>query len=818
MTWTAPVRRRAVVGALSAGLMVASATAALNLPASAAEASAAPAASARFSVAATAGGYRVTLHLDSALEARDALPEVAVDGTVIGTASVSADGRTVSAVTSDASVASASSAEVAYDGVVPSAAGARAKMRTVAPAAPAPLTSAAVLADDPATPGPYVVSRADYDFGDTATTLPGLGGRYNELRGAVYLPTGATGKRPVVIFLHGRHSACYNPTTLKSDNSIWPCAPGFQPINSYLGYTEQANALASHGYVVVSISADGINAQDAPYTDDAGTAARGQLVLQTLDLLDRWNDGKGDKKQRAALTGRLDLTTVGLMGHSRGGEGVVEAALQNAALHHPYGIKAVFPLAPIDFARETLPDVPMAVMLPYCDGDVSNQQGQHYYDDSRYAHADDVLRSSLMVMGADHNFFNTEWTPGVSTAPSNDDWSAADDSVCGTASPTSQRLAPAAQRAVGTAYIDGFFRMVLGGEKQFLPLFDGSGSTVRSTGSAAVYTEAQQPGSQRLDVAPLEAAASNVKVSGFATGAYCASSSVRVTQGSGTTPCFTLPQTSRSPHFTPASYAGWVPISPVLKTVWTDASVPASVRATLPAGSFDVSRFSALTFRAALEENQTGPADMDVTVVDGRGTTQSVSVSSVSPALTPFPASTNTPNGLALLPKTWMRTVRIPLSSLTSLDLHDVREVRLTPRSATGGAYLSDLAFDTPGVGAGGPSTLPQLSIADASVDEGNAPGYAAMTISLSDKLKAPASAWLSVVTGTTQLEAQAIPVQFPVGARSVTVQVPLLGNTTPEATPVSVNKIGVSAPKGVLLDDEFAALTIRDDDAVVAP
>ena len=63
-------------------------------------------------------------------------------------------------------------------------------------------------------------------------------------------------------------------------------------------------------------------------------------------------------------------------------------------------------------------------MLPYCDGDVSNQQGQHFIDDSRYAYDDDVLRSTVWVMGANHNFFNTVWTPGKYAYSTSDDWGA----------------------------------------------------------------------------------------------------------------------------------------------------------------------------------------------------------------------------------------------------------------------------------------------------------------------------------------------------------------------------------------------------------
>ena len=35
-------------------------------------------------------------------------------------------------------------------------------------------------------------------------------------------------------------------------------------------------------------------------------------------------------------------------------------------------------------------------------------------------------------MGANHNFFNTEWTPGLSQAPSFDDWGGGKNATCGT--------------------------------------------------------------------------------------------------------------------------------------------------------------------------------------------------------------------------------------------------------------------------------------------------------------------------------------------------------------------------------------------------
>ncbi|MDD9205057.1 hypothetical protein PU560_01090, partial [Georgenia sp. 10Sc9-8] len=164
-----------------------------------------------------------------------------------------------------------------------------------------------------------------------------------------------------------------------------------------------------------------VNSNDNQLAIDYGATARGGLILSHLDLLAQANAGDAPALD-PVLTGRLDLDHVGLMGHSRGGDGVVRAALMNAALEEPYGIESVLPLAPVDFGRLSLPDVPTYTMLPYCDGDVVNLQGQHFYEDSRYAFDDDVLRATGLVMGANHNFFNTVWTPGLYGFAVSDDW------------------------------------------------------------------------------------------------------------------------------------------------------------------------------------------------------------------------------------------------------------------------------------------------------------------------------------------------------------------------------------------------------------
>ena len=91
-------------------------------------------------------------------------------------------------------------------------------------------------------------------------------------------------------------------------------------------------------------------------------------------------------------------------------------------------------------------------------------------------------------MGADHNFFNTEWTPGLSAAPSFDDWGGTRDRTCGSQNPS--RLSAAQQRKVGRAYIAGAVHLFADDDDSVLPMFDGSPVAVPSAGDADVRSHA----------------------------------------------------------------------------------------------------------------------------------------------------------------------------------------------------------------------------------------------------------------------------------------------------------------------------------------
>jgi hypothetical protein len=144
-------------------------------------------------------------------------------------------------------------------------------------------------------------------------------------------------------------------------------------------------------------------------------------------------------------------------------------------------------------------------------------------------------------------------------------------------------------------------------------------------------------------------------------------------------------------------------------------STDGRLRVSLGTAKRNLSRFSALTVRLAPDPSTSGPVDLTIRITDGDGNTKSTVVSNVSKALDRL---TGVDFGL---PKTVLRSVRIPLATLKGIDLSDVRTIDfLTNRVSTGSVFVSDLAAVKPSIGASGPIRLPRLSTHDLTVTEGD--------------------------------------------------------------------------------------------------
>jgi hypothetical protein len=547
---------------------------------------------------------------------------------------------------------------------------------------------------DPGATGPYAVTREEYDYGNLAFQ-PGNFPSAVEVKASVHHPTDMTGGPfPLIVFLHGRHATCYRGSTA---SLRWPCAANQQPIPSYQGYDYIAQTLASNGYIVVSVSANGINAFDNNVTD-LGMQARAELMQRHLDQWRTFNT-TGAAPFGTKFVGKVDLTRVGTMGHSRGGEGVVKHYVYNTSLGSPYTIKAVLPLAPVDFNRPVVNNAALEVILPYCDGDVSDNQGVHFFDDARYNVAGDPgAKHTIQVMGANHNFYNTIWTPGMFAAGTADDWTSGvsggtADAQCGTGA-GNHRLTSAQQRGTGLAYLSAFMRVYVGGETQFTPVLTGAAPPPASAQTTDLHVTYHAPdaATKRRDVNRL-LTATNLTTNTLG-GATTQTGLTPHDLCGGNSPepqhCLSAAQsTSRQPHTVPSARSSLRGLSQ-LRTGWNANG--ASYSNDLPLGARDVSSFQTLQFRASVNfddtRNAKAPQNFTVVLVDGTGAQASVRVGDVSNVLF-YPPGTTGP-----VPKVLLNMVRLPLTSFTGVNLADIRTIQFRFDQTTQGALLiSDLAF-----------------------------------------------------------------------------------------------------------------------------
>ncbi|BBE74586.1 hypothetical protein [Oharaeibacter diazotrophicus] len=274
---------------------------------------------------------------------------------------------------------------------------------------------------------------------DEATVLAGT---KVDLWAEVYRPAElGTSRHPLLVFLHGNHGTCgrfdRGRGVRVDDNAEYTidgkCPAGYTVTPNHLGYAYLARALAARGYVVVSINANrGITAGVGDADDSGLNLARGRLILRHLALLSDWNRGAGAIAVPATLgfdpKGTLDFAQVGLLGHSRGGEGARAALVQwrdagsvFPAMIGPMTIRAIFEIGPVDGQTARVLDakgVASMILLPSCDGDVSTLEGMSVFDRT-FGFVDDTVRAprgTFEVWGANHNAYNTEWLESDSFA------------------------------------------------------------------------------------------------------------------------------------------------------------------------------------------------------------------------------------------------------------------------------------------------------------------------------------------------------------------------------------------------------------------
>ncbi len=347
--------------------------------------------------------------------------------------------------------------------------------------------------EDPASVGPFPVGTAELDEPNGISGMPfdpmGMTGPdyvVDLAWGYIMYPAQAAGSlQPVsntqpnyrvAVFLHGRHRNCDSNGAAAGGSATyeWPggCADANR-IPNHRGYDYILQRLASQGIIAVSIDAFEIQKDNSDWNYDL----RGRLVLKWLDKLRDWNDN-GTDPFGGIFQGKIDMSRVALSGHSRGGEGVVAAQHLNQTWPNPHDIVAVNAIAPTD--QNWLPlnggsfyyqmtDAPYHVILGSRDGDIWDFHGMRTYDRAYPEGMPNRKHKAVsFVYGANHNFFNTIWTPTADLGWPNP-WAGAVDE--GESAPF--EMSAAGQRAIARTTIAAFFRRHLQDLEPYKEIFTG---------------------------------------------------------------------------------------------------------------------------------------------------------------------------------------------------------------------------------------------------------------------------------------------------------------------------------------------------------
>ena len=404
---------------------------------------------------------------------------------------------------------------------------------------------------------------------------------------------------------------------------------------SYLGYNYLLEHIARNGFIAASIHLN----------PDMRSRGRAEMMFHHLDRL-------------KAMFGVRAADRIAIMGHSRGGEAVVQAAAMslNPAIDH--NIEAVISLAPTDnYGRPFLGEAwarPYLVIYGALDGDVAGQAVQggvtRRSGFSLYDRAYGAPKSMVFVYGALHGPFNTVWGNVDSKFLPAEDWA--------------KRIPQTVHRTVAQSYINAFLRQYIHGDTRYEGVVKGDWipASVQEAGDGNVRLYVQYEGLDRLLVDNM---VGNAGPDGWS----------QSTIGGTVEDDDTLPEDpvedwlheidNHSPHE-----------SGGLLFRWNDAG--GRLHFDLPAAR-DVSGFDYLSFRVTQTvgsvSNTGRPQDFYVGLTDQSGGSREVRISSFADIPVAFERQDYL--GKERVTKSAMRTIRIPLDAFT-LAAQGLDAVRLT--------------------------------------------------------------------------------------------------------------------------------------------
>jgi hypothetical protein len=220
------------------------------------------------------------------------------------------------------------------------------------------------------------------------------------------------GPHPLVVVAHGRHGDNCPRVPGTTPQFEWPCYDREQR-NDY-GLRHIVRALAVRGVAAIAPDLNGAFTFGWGPADDEGRWPR--IINRTL--LELATDvGGGGSRFGVHLGGRIDLRRIGLLGHSRSGRHIVRFArsradnTSDAEVTTGQGpIDALLPLAPVYqgaglSGKAPLPDLPTAIVLSRCDGDVP-RQGRRYFTQAEKDEDRSEPVFLVRLEHANHNYYN----------------------------------------------------------------------------------------------------------------------------------------------------------------------------------------------------------------------------------------------------------------------------------------------------------------------------------------------------------------------------------------------------------------------------
>ncbi|MFJ8544010.1 alpha/beta hydrolase family protein [Streptomyces sp. NPDC093586] len=190
-----------------------------------------------------------------------------------------------------------------------------------------------------------------------------------------------TSVSPLAVTGFGGGTIYYPTSTSDGTFGAVVISPGFTAYQSSIAWL--GPRLASQGFVVLTI--DTLTTMDQP-------DSRGRQLLAALDYL----------TERSSVRGRIDSSRLGVMGHSMGGGGTLEAAKSRPSL------QAAIPLTPWNLDK-TWPEVTTPTLIVGADGDTVAPVASH--SEPFYSSLPSTTdRAYLELNGATHFSPNTSNT------------------------------------------------------------------------------------------------------------------------------------------------------------------------------------------------------------------------------------------------------------------------------------------------------------------------------------------------------------------------------------------------------------------------